>query len=117
MKIKIKLLSMIIPKYLASFTKENLDNIEEKDKPTDTPSELAGLSSHYPFLILNVKQESYIEYQLSKCFGLTRPRNRIQVNRLRGRLSNHYRPRASKFVKQINKNVGVNLFVCVWDCP
>jgi len=46
--------------------------------PKDTTSELAGLSSHYPFLTLNVKQGS-CEYQLSKPFGLTRPENLTHV--------------------------------------
>jgi len=37
--------------------------------------------SHYPFLMLNVKQKS-CEYQLLKSFGLTRPENRTQVYQL-----------------------------------
>jgi len=37
----------------------------------DTTSELADLSSHFPFLILNVKQR-ICEYQLLKSFGPTR---------------------------------------------
>jgi len=37
-------------------------------------SELASLSAHYPFLMLNVKQESYEEYQLLKSFSLTKSR-------------------------------------------
>jgi len=49
--------------------------------PKDTTSELAGLSSHYPFFMLNDKQGS-CEYQLLKFFGLTRLGNRIQVYRL-----------------------------------
>jgi len=48
--------------------------------PKDT-SELAGLSSHYPSFMLNVKQGS-CEYQLLKSFGLTRPESRTQVYRL-----------------------------------
>jgi len=51
--------------------------------PKDTTSELVGLSPHYSSFMLNVKQES-CEYQLLKSFGLTRPRNRIQVYRLFG---------------------------------
>jgi len=38
--------------------------------------------------VLNVKQGS-CEYQLLKSFGPTRPGNRIQVYRLRGRRFNH----------------------------
>jgi len=49
--------------------------------PKDTTSELAGLFSHYPFFMLNVKQES-CEYQLLKYFSLTQPENRTQVYRL-----------------------------------
>jgi len=44
--------------------------------PKDTTRELVGLSSHYPFLMLNIKQESR-EYQLLKSFDLTQPENRI----------------------------------------
>jgi len=54
--------------------------------PKDTTSELVGLSSHYPFFMLKVKQGS-CEYQLLKSFGLTRPGNRTLVHRLRR--SNH----------------------------
>jgi len=50
--------------------------------PKNTTSELAGLSSHYPFFMLNVKQRS-CEYKLLKSFVLTRPGNRTQVCRLR----------------------------------
>jgi len=39
--------------------------------------------------MLNVKQGSF-ECQLFHSFGLTRPGNRIQVNRLRGGRFNHY---------------------------
>jgi len=47
--------------------------------PKCTTSELAGLTSHYPFFMPNVKQGS-CEYQLLKSFGLTRPAgNRTQV--------------------------------------
>jgi len=38
-------------------------------------SDLAGLASHYPSFVVNVKQES-CEYQFLKSFGLTRPGNR-----------------------------------------
>jgi len=47
--------------------------------PKDTTSKLASLFSHYPVLMLNVKQGS-CDYQLWKYFGL---------NRLRGKCSNH----------------------------
>jgi len=53
--------------------------------PKDTTSELAGLSSHYPSFMLNVKQGS-CEYQLLKFFGLNRPGNRTQI----------YRPKITK---------------------
>jgi len=52
----------------------------------DATSELAGLSSHYPFFMLNVKQES-CEHQLLKYFGLTRTEIGTEVNR-RGERSN-----------------------------
>jgi len=48
--------------------------------PKDTTSELAGLPSHYPFFMRNVKQESF-EYQLLNSFGLTWPGNRTQASR------------------------------------
>jgi len=57
--------------------------------PKDTTSELAGLSSHYSILMLNVKQGSF-EFQLLKSFGLTRPGNRMPAYRLRGGRSNHW---------------------------
>jgi len=41
----------------------------------DTTSELAGLSSHYIFYMLNIKQRS-CDYQLLKSFGMTWPGNR-----------------------------------------
>jgi len=50
----------------------------------NTKSDLAGLPSHNPFLMLNVKQES-CGYQLSKFFGQTRP----QFYRLQGGRSNY----------------------------
>jgi len=40
--------------------------------PKDTIRKFAGLSSHCPFSMLNVKQGS-CKYQVLKCFGLTRP--------------------------------------------
>jgi len=40
----------------------------------DTTSELAGLASHYPFFMLNVKQGN-CESQLLKYFCPTRPGN------------------------------------------
>jgi len=52
----------------------------------DTVSELADLSSRYPFVMLNVKHGSY-EYQLLKSFVLTWPGNRTYL--LRGERSNH----------------------------
>jgi len=42
--------------------------------PKNTTSELGGLSSHCPFLTLNVMQGS-CEYQLLKSIGLTQPGN------------------------------------------
>jgi len=54
----------------------------------DTIREIDGLTPHYLFLMLNVKQKS-CEYQLLKFFGLTRPENRFQVYRLRGERFNH----------------------------
>jgi len=56
--------------------------------PKDARSELADLSSHYPFLMLIVKQECF-EYSRLKSFGLTRSGNRTHVYRLRGGWSNH----------------------------
>jgi len=59
--------------------------------PKDTASELDGLrgvSSEYPFLMLNVKQGN-CEYQLLKYFCPTRPGNRNQIYRLRDRRSNY----------------------------
>jgi len=56
--------------------------------PKDSPSELGGLSLHYPFPMLNVKQGN-CENQLLKSFGLTWPGNRAQVYRLRGERSKH----------------------------
>jgi len=58
-----------------------------------TTSELDGISSHYPFFLLNVKPGS-CEYQLFKCFGPTRPGNRTQADALTTRL----RARSSTFV-------------------
>jgi len=46
--------------------------------PKDKTSELAGLFSHYPSFMLNVKQGN-CKYQLLKSFGLTWPGNRTQV--------------------------------------
>jgi len=46
--------------------------------PKDTTSKLAGLSSHYPFFMLNVKQES-CKYQLLKSFNLTRFTNSLSL--------------------------------------
>jgi len=43
------------------YYQSNLSKVEAiplSDLPKDTTSELAGLSSHYPFLMLNVKQGS-----------------------------------------------------------
>jgi len=56
--------------------------------PKDTTSELVGLSSHYPFFMLNVKKGS-CKYQLLKLLGQTRPGNRAQVYRLQGERFNH----------------------------
>jgi len=52
-----------------------------KCRAQNTTSQVVGLSSHYLFVMLNVKQGS-CEYQLLKLFGLTRPGNRTQVYRL-----------------------------------
>jgi len=54
----------------------------------DTTSELAELSSHYPFFMLKVKQGS-CEYQLWMFFDLTQQGNQTQVYRLWGRHSSH----------------------------
>jgi len=54
----------------------------------DTTSELASLSSNYPFLMLNDKQKSS-EHKLLKFFGPTQTGNRTQAYRLWGGRSNH----------------------------
>jgi len=66
----------------------NVEAILLSALPKDTTSKLAGLSSHYPFFMLNVKSGS-CKYQLLKSFSPTRPGKRAQVYRLRGRCSNH----------------------------
>jgi len=59
-------------------------------------SELAGLSSHVSFFMLNVKQES-CEDQFLKYLRLNQPENRTQVYRLQVRRSNP-KPRAGYVV-------------------
>jgi len=72
--------------YQPNYSKEDAIPVSALSK--DTTSKLVGLSSHYPFFMLNVKQGS-CEYQLLKYFGLTRPGNQAQVYRLWGKCSNH----------------------------
>jgi len=69
-----------LPHVTTSLTLKGRGN-SVKALPKDTTSKLAGLSSHCPFFMLNIKHRS-CECQLLKSFGLTRPGNRTQVYRL-----------------------------------